>query len=94
MSLFLEPSCRRFLDFQIVEDDNQYWLVHCWLIRERKTFTGYPQNPPKCGYFINEIWYGIDLRILFPKKEFPERIEEVCFLDSTPRVVVNKNLFR
>jgi len=77
ISLFLEPSCRRKLNFQIVFDDIQYWQVECCVYRRRETSKKFPNYPPSCSHFIKEIYYGVDLWLYFPKSEFPEEKEEV-----------------
>ena len=87
ISIFLEPSFRKFLDLQIVFDDNQYWLVQCRFIKRIETSEKIPNYPPNCTHFVDEIDYGVDLWVLFPKTGFPEDWGEVRFTNSTLSII-------
>lgn len=71
-SLFLVPNYKKFLDFQIVFDFNQYWLVRCLFIRKEETSDKVSNYPPSCSYFVNWIAHGVELWVLFPIIEFPQ----------------------
>ena len=80
MNLLLEPSYRRFLDFQIISDDNEYWLVWCQLITRIETFRNYLR---KYSNVVDEIHYGIELWGIIPKIAFPENNMDVRFINYT-----------
>ena len=82
ISLLLEPNFRKYLDFQIVFDDNQYWLLNCHFIKREETSEKPSNYSPNCYYFVERIQYGVDLWVLLPKTEFQENEMEVRIASS------------
>lgn len=81
MSLFLEQNYRKLLGFQITFDDTEYWLVCCQIWRRQGASERLPKYPLNCSRFVYTILYGVDLCILIPKLGFPEKKEEVRFIN-------------
>ena len=77
VSLFLEPSFKNFLDFQIILNNDRYWLFLFRFCKEEKTSKMLSNYPPNCDSFIYRVNYGIDLWVKFPKAGFPEEREKV-----------------
>ena len=84
ISFYLEPSCKRYLDFHIVFDDTQYWAVDCHIYKRRAECEKLPNYPPNSSHFVRYIDYGVDFRIYFPKSGFPEKNGEVRFVTNKP----------
>ena len=80
MSLYLEQNCRRELDFQIVFDNTQYWLVNCYFYRQQKKCKKLSKYPDNCSHFVKKIHYGVDLKIYFSQNKFPKTNEVVRFI--------------
>ena len=89
----MEPSYRKYLDFHIIFDHNQHWLVHCWFCRRIEKCGKFPTYPPSCTHYVSQIKYGVDLWVLFPKTGFPEKSGEVRLMNST-YLINNKIHFR
>jgi len=75
LSLYLEPSCKRQLDYQIVFDDTKYWQVRCIFSRRREKSQKFSNYPPSCNHFVKQVDYGVELRLYFPRSGFPEKEE-------------------
>ena len=81
VSFLLEPSYIKFLDFQIVFDDNQYWIINCEFNRQKERcemLTNYPLN---CSHFVKSVRYGVELCVILPKIGFTEDKNKVRVLN-------------
>jgi len=82
-TLYIEPSCKKVLDFQIIFDNTPYWQIQCCFSRRKEESKNPLDYPFNCSHFISEIDHGVDFWIYFPKIGFPEKMAEVKELFRT-----------
>ena len=80
MSLFLEPSYRKLLDFKIIFDKNEYFDIYCHFYRRQEECEKVPRYSIDCDSYVKSIDYGVDLWVHFPKKRLPVENSEVIFI--------------
>ena len=81
ITILLEPNYRRLLDFEIVFDDNQYWLVDCVFTKREETCEKFLHYPKNCGHYVGKVYYGMEIWVLFRKTEFLENLLDVRFMN-------------
>ena len=77
ISFFLEQSYKSLLDFGIVFNSNQYWQIRFYFLRKRIKLDQLPGYQINGVYIIDEINYGMEIWIQFPKLGFPQEKSEV-----------------
>ena len=81
VNYIISSKSQRFLDFQIVLDNEEYWQVECHIIKRREGCKKYTSYPMKSSHFIRWIDLGIDFWLQFPKSKFPSDPDEVRFIN-------------